>query len=114
MKVFRPSNYVPTGGQLNVLPSLTVPDQALSIKDIYDRHRKGLPIEGNVNPIFEESNGINPAAMDLVDIQEYKNELERMKKEYEQFREQQKQSYKQRLEQEATKEAEEKTVPEGQ
>lgn len=113
MKVSRQSTYVPKEGKVFTDPSLTLPDQEISIKEIYDRHRKGLPIEGNLNPIYEDSDGINPLTMDLVDIQNYKRELEHMKKEYEEFREKQKQSYKQRFEEEATKEAEE-SVPEGQ
>lgn len=53
-------------------PSQTVPDQTMSIKTILERYAQGLPIDAEKNPIYEdeETNGINPRTLDLVDIQE--------------------------------------------
>lgn len=70
-------------------PSQTVPDQTMSIKEILERYAKGLPIGGGLEPIYEEedTNGINPRTLDLVDLQEIKeynkNNIEELKKKFE-------------------------------
>jgi len=65
----RPKNY-----KVFTEPSQTIPDQSLSIKEIMDRYAKGLPIGGGLTPIYEEdeTSGINPRTLDLVDLQEMK------------------------------------------
>lgn len=55
-------------------PSLTVPNQTLSLRDLLSRHAMGLEVQQNV-PIYDEdgdSTGINPKTLDLVDIQDIK------------------------------------------
>lgn len=70
-------------------PSQTVPDQTMSIKEILERYAKGLPIGGGLDPIYEEeeTNGINPRTLDLVDIQEIKaynkKNIEELKEKFE-------------------------------
>jgi hypothetical protein len=65
-------------------PSQTIPDQTMSIKEIMERYAKGLPIGGGLTPIYEEedSMGINPKILDLVDIQAMsisnKNQIEHL------------------------------------
>lgn len=67
-------NYKDYPGQKFTQPSMTVPDQTMSIKTIMDRYAKGLPIADGFTPIWEDddipSNGINPNTLDLVDLQE--------------------------------------------
>lgn len=54
--------------------SMTVPDMALTPAQLLERHQAGLPIDGVRIPLFEEegeeSNGINPAKLDLVEIED--------------------------------------------
>lgn len=61
------------------LPSRTVPDDAMSIPEILTRYAKGYPIGGGRNAIWngEEDplDGVNPATLDLVDIQNMGEDL---------------------------------------
>lgn len=75
-------DYIPTEGEINEEPSMTVPDMALSVKDLLMNHVRGansdlIEMEGHFFdmeiPVFE----------DLTDIQAYKEELERKKQEIE-------------------------------
>lgn len=53
--------------------SKTVPDEAMSIRQILERYASGLPLPITKTPIYSEDNeedGINPKTLDLVDIQE--------------------------------------------
>lgn len=56
-----------------LLKSMTIPDQALSMREIMDNHTRGFEIPGNLDPIFEDpemqSRGINPRTLDYVDLQ---------------------------------------------
>lgn len=65
-------------GQIFTMPSMAIPDQTMSMREILERYTRGLEIEGSKTPIFEEedeeSNGINMATLDLVDIQEMAEE----------------------------------------
>lgn len=65
-------------------PSQTVPDQTMSMRELLERHAKGLGLENAKTAIYEEegqqSSGINPKTLDLVDIQEISmNNEERIK-----------------------------------
>ena len=76
MKVFNALNASEREKNYRVFtqPSQTVPDQTMSIKEIIHRYAQGLPIGGGLDPIYEEedSNGINPRTLDLVDLQQIK------------------------------------------
>ena len=77
MKVISPLNRHErkSKGQTFTQPSLTVPDQTMSMRTILDRYAKGLPVAGSKEAIWDEdeiSNGINPKTLDLVDFQEMK------------------------------------------
>jgi hypothetical protein len=67
-------------GQVNKQKSLTVPDQAMSIKQIMERFARGLPVE-QFKPIYdenidEESEFLpDPRTMDLADRQEFKEQI---------------------------------------
>jgi hypothetical protein len=73
MKVFNSLNASQREKNYRVFnqPSQTIPDQTMSIKEILERYAKGLPIGGGLEPIYEEEDtlGINPKTLDLVDIQ---------------------------------------------
>lgn len=43
---------LPSPGEINDLPSATVPDDALSIKEILDRYARGLPLGGERVPVY--------------------------------------------------------------
>jgi len=73
-------NYKEYPGQVNKQKSLTVPDQAMSIKQIMERFARGLPVE-KFQPIYEdnideESEFLpDPRTMDLADRQLYKENI---------------------------------------
>jgi len=53
-------------------PSMTIPDQTMSIREILDRYARGLPIEAGKVPIYDgEEYTPDPQYMDLADRQEY-------------------------------------------
>jgi len=63
----------PSDNERDFGPSLTVPDQSMSIKEILDRYARGLPMEGKV-PIYEgeDGDGIDPRRLDLSERAELK------------------------------------------
>lgn len=75
----------------NRKPSMTVPDQALSIKQIMDRFARGLPMGGGFTPVYngEEDilEGVDPRKLDLVEKAEIKktiqNTIKNITKKYE-------------------------------
>jgi hypothetical protein len=77
MKVYSFKNR-PTedGGKVFTQPSLTVPDQTMSMRTMIERYAKGLPIGEGKEEIWDDdidqTMGINPRTLDLVDIQELK------------------------------------------
>lgn len=84
------ANKWPKDHEKNYAPSMTVPDQSMSIKEIMDRHAKGLPIIGNGNvPMYEdETTGILwPADWEKMDISEKQEYMEQAAKEIVQIRE---------------------------
>lgn len=61
-------------------PSLTIPDQTMSIRTILDRHSRGLPIDGVKVPLYDEEDDLPDwRTLDLSERQElaehYKNEI---------------------------------------
>lgn len=67
----------------NVLPSMTVPDMGMSVKEIFERQKMGLPPEGSKIPVFNEGSEFpDISRMDLIDRMEYvryyKQEAERL------------------------------------
>jgi hypothetical protein len=69
----------------NSKPSLTIPDQTMSIRTILERHSRGLPIDGMKVPIWEGEENDLPdwRTLDLSERQElaehYKQEIESIK-----------------------------------
>lgn len=57
----------------NHLPSLTIPDQSFTIKEILDRFARGLSFNGAKVPVYNGEEEIpNVARMDLADIEDMK------------------------------------------
>jgi hypothetical protein len=75
-KVTNQRNYVVPRGKTFTQPSMTVPDQTMSLRTIMERYATGMPIGGIKEAIWDEdpenTMGINPKTLDLVDIQELK------------------------------------------
>lgn len=58
-------------GEVNTEPSLTVPDQTMSVREILIRYARGLPIGGSRQPVFDEDDDMpDPKTLDLVERQE--------------------------------------------
>lgn len=58
-------------GERNKLPSKTVPDQSLSVREILDRYARGLPASGTRQEIWDGEEDLpDPRTLDLADIQE--------------------------------------------
>lgn len=68
-------------GEVNTLPSMTIPDQTMSIRTIVDRYTRGLPITA-FTPVYEGEDFYmpDPKTLDLVERAEL---LERTKEEVE-------------------------------
>lgn len=77
MKVQNSLNYKRHKGQTFTQPSLTVPDQTMSLKEILSRHARGLPISGKTSPVYDETEEYlpDPTKMDLADRQQYAKQL---------------------------------------
>lgn len=53
----------------NTMPSMTVPDQTMSVAELLDRHRRGLPVHGDLHPIYHgEEEMPDLRRMDLSEI----------------------------------------------
>lgn len=73
MKIRTWLTYEPKEGKKFTQPSMTVPDQSMNMREIMDRFAKGLPLPDQKTELWdEESDGIDPRTLDLVDLQEIK------------------------------------------
>ena len=65
-------------------PSMTVPDQTMSIRTILERYSRGLPIGGRLDVLYDEENDLpDPRTLDLAERQElienYSQEINEIK-----------------------------------
>lgn len=52
-------------------PSLTIPDQSMSIKTILERYARGLPVGGRLDEYYDEDDVLpDPRTLDLAERQE--------------------------------------------
>lgn len=61
-------------GEINHQPSLTIPDEALSITEIFQRYARGLGIDGMRQPLYSEDPETDlpdPRRLDLAEREEY-------------------------------------------
>lgn len=74
MKFRTAFNYVQSKGEVNTEPSMTVPDQAMTIKEILQRFAQGLPLEGARVEIYDEDDEVEGlpdlSNMDLAEREE--------------------------------------------
>lgn len=90
-KVHTSMNYEPKKGKTFSQPSQTIPDMTMSMRDIIDRHAKGMPMEIGKSPIFHEEEteqkGINYKTLDLAEIEiiakEHKENMDNLWNQYE-------------------------------
>ena len=61
-----------TKGQENNKPSMTIPDQSMTLRELLIRYAKGLPLEGARTPIWEGEEGyeVDPETLDLAEREE--------------------------------------------
>lgn len=66
-------------GEINTRPSQTIPDQAMSVREMLDRHTRGLPMEGVKVPIYDGENdifnGVDPRKLDLTELQDLRDQV---------------------------------------
>ncbi len=78
MKVKNSLNYDFTEqqGEVNTLPSMTIPDQTMSIRTIVDRYTRGLPVTG-FTPVYDGEDHYIPdiKTLDLVERQEMADKI---------------------------------------
>lgn len=74
MKFKTPYNAVPSKGEINSDPSMTVPDQSMSVQEIMRRYASGLPLGGQRVPIYHGEDEFLPDfdKLDLAEQQQYK------------------------------------------
>jgi len=61
-----PKNY-----EINDEPSMTVPDQTMSIRTILERYSRGLPVGGRLDEYYDEEDDLpDPRTLDLAERQE--------------------------------------------
>lgn len=83
-------NRQPTVGEVNKEPSMTVPDQTMSLREIVRRYAAGLPINGVKIPLYDENPEDDvlpdPRTLDLAEREEmalqYAEELALLKEKY--------------------------------
>lgn len=88
-----------TKGEISNQPSLTVPDQSMTIAEIISRTQKGLPVSGVRVPMYNETeDGILPdvSKMDISEIYELKRKIAHTEKELRKKLQQQQQEEQQR------------------
>jgi hypothetical protein len=66
----------PTKGKIFTQPSLTVPDQTMSIKTILERYSRGLPVGGRLDDYYDEEDTMpDYRTLDLSEIADLHNEV---------------------------------------
>lgn len=79
------------------MPSLTVPDQSMSLRTLLDRHSRGMPfgVAQNAGVYDEEGDGVDFDSLDIVDkwayIESKKQQYEEYERKYNEYRASQRQ-----------------------
>lgn len=71
----------PQDGEINDLPSKTVPDQAMSVREILSRYARGLSLGGSRTPVFDGDDSDFPD-LEKLDKVERLEVIRRVKAEY--------------------------------
>lgn len=70
-------NHEEQHGEINLFPSLTVPDQALSLREIIRRYAQGIPMDIGKIPVFDEENDLPDfRKMDLAEREEWRQKFQ--------------------------------------
>lgn len=70
-------NNPPTPGEVFTLPSLTVPDESMSVQQILENFTRGVPIQSMSKvPFYDENFDFDIKSLDLVELDELRQELE--------------------------------------
>lgn len=71
------NNMIETG-EVNLQPSMTVPDQTMSLREILDRFARGLPVGGHKVPLYDDGENDLPnfQTLDLAERQELKEQID--------------------------------------
>lgn len=65
--------------EVNDLPSMTDPTQALTIREILVRHTRGIPVNARLNNMYTEDELLpNPKTLDYSDIESMRRERDRL------------------------------------
>jgi hypothetical protein len=65
------ANSFPKNYKVFTQPSMTIPDQSMSIKTILERYARGLPVGGRLDEYYDEEDTLpNPLTLDLAERQE--------------------------------------------
>lgn len=76
----RPKDY-----EVSFKPSMTIPDQSMSLKEILDRFARGLPLDGEkVGMYHGDEMPVQLQKMDLTEIQELREQLNEQMLKYKQ------------------------------
>lgn len=81
-----PFNAVPEPGELNTLPSETVPDQSFTVKEIKDRFARGLPVTGERVPVWMGENDLTPENFTKFDLADQQQFIEEKAAEFEELK----------------------------
>lgn len=66
------ANEFPIQLEINTKPSLTVPDQTMTVREIMERYARGLPIGGSRLPSYDEEDDMpDIKTLDLTEREEY-------------------------------------------
>ena len=65
MKIRKQTTYKITIGEINELPSETIPDQSLSPQELLEQYGRGMPIK---EAFYDEENDWNLQGLDLTEI----------------------------------------------
>ena len=78
------ARYYPVIGEINNEPSMTIPNQAMTVRELMIRFASGLPLKGQKVPIYEGDEEIPDIdKMELIEREEYYLELKKQREEVE-------------------------------
>lgn len=77
----------PDPGERNIKPSLTIPGQAMGLKQMIERHRNGLPVRGYADMQYiDDIDALDGRDIRSLDLEEVKQISLALKKRYEDAR----------------------------
>lgn len=73
MRIQTPATYQGAQTEINDQPSETIPNQAMTVKELIERNARGLPLQGAKVPMYEDNGGdfADLEHMELTDRMDY-------------------------------------------